>query len=82
MTIKDTFYSNEQLLKICEYGTPIEINEAEKELLARGNTVTADFKVQRTVKGSALYNEPTIKPDDDVTVVNGKITEVNGQPYP
>lgn len=51
------------------------------ELTRRGNTVV-DGKLEKTVLGSALYNEPNIKPDDRVTVTNGKITAVNGNPFP
>jgi hypothetical protein len=55
--------------------------ECTAELTRRGNTVV-DGQLQKTVKGSALINEPSIGADDVVTVTDGKITAVNGQPYP
>ncbi len=53
----------------------------EDELERRGNTIV-DGKLQKTMKGSELYNQETIAADDVVTVTNGKITAVNGNPYP
>jgi hypothetical protein len=74
-------YSNEQLLKLADSGTAAEKVLADAELLRRGNT-NVDGRAQRTVKGSVLHNEPTIAADDDVTITDGKITAVNGNPYP
>ena len=59
---------------------------ATAELTKRGNTVVYDAednaKLAREVLGSTLYNQPNIAADDVVTVTNGKITAVNGVPYP
>lgn len=83
MTTKElSTYSNEELLRLYKTGTQPEKDECEAVLLRRGNTITEKGEAQRIVKGSALHNEPTIAPDDDVTVTNGKITAVNGQAYP
>lgn len=59
---------------------------ATAELTKRGNTVVEDAKgnpqLEREILGSTLYNQPNIAADDVVTVTNGKITAVNGVPYP
>ena len=59
---------------------------ATAELTKRGNTVVYDVEdnaqLAREVLGSTLYNQPNIAPNDVVTVTNGKITAVNGIPFP
>jgi 20S proteasome alpha/beta subunit len=58
---------------------------ATEELAKRGNevvTVEGVAKLAREILGSTLYNQPNIAADDVVTVTNGKITAVNGVPYP
>ena len=55
--------------------------ECTAKLTRRGNTVV-DGQLQKTVAGSALINEPQIAADDVVTITDGKITAVNGNPYP
>lgn len=59
---------------------------ATAELTKRGNTVVYDAEdnaqLAREVLGSTLYNQPNIAADDVATVTNGKITAVNGIPYP
>lgn len=67
--------SNEAL---CAAGT----TAAKGELTKRGNTWVDSKTVFRMVKGSQLYGYATISPNDDVKVQNGKVVEVNGNPYP
>lgn len=59
---------------------------ATAELAKRGNTVVFDDEdnpqLQRQVLGSTLYNQSEISADDTVTITNGRITAVNGVPYP
>jgi hypothetical protein len=59
---------------------------ATDELTKRGNTVVYDAEdtaqLAREVLGSTLYNQPNIAANDVVTVTNGKITAVNGIPFP
>jgi len=60
--------------------------EAEDVLIERGNYLDLDKdqapngKLARDVKGSSLPGRPNIYPGDDVKIVNGRITEVNGKP--
>lgn len=73
---------NRDLLAASEAGD----EAATAELTKRGNTVVYDAEdnalLERQVAGSTLYNQPNIAADDVVTVTNGKITAVNGVPYP
>lgn len=78
----DRFYSNEELCRLAEFGTVEEQAAAERRLNDRGNTLNDDFTVTKTVRGSALYNQPDIAADDVVEVTNGRITAVNGNPWP
>lgn len=55
---------------------------AIEELDRRGNTAISPTELQKTIKGSQLIGYGLIKPDDVVTVVNGRVKTVNGNPYP
>lgn len=57
-------------------------DEAVAELSLRGNTVLEGGRLEKTVRGSELLNYPTIKDDDVVTIVDGAVVAVNGNPYP
>lgn len=52
------------------------------ELKRRGNTVISATEVEKTIRGSQLHGYSDIKGRDVVTVVNGRVTTVNGNPYP
>jgi hypothetical protein len=69
---------NRDLLRLADEGDA----GATAQLTARGNTVVDANTLQRTLKGSDLIGYPTIKSDDVVTVQNGKVVQVNGNPYP
>lgn len=79
MTNKDFLRTqgNEKLLPLAVDGDVL----AESVLLERGNTVE-DGMVTRVTTGDKIYGHPDIKPRDSVTVQNGAITKVNGNPYP
>lgn len=76
------FYSNEELCRLAEFGTVAEQAAADRILRDRGNVLNADYTITKTVKGSQLYNQPDIAADDVVEVTNGRITSVNGNPWP
>lgn len=69
---------NEQLAPLAFSGD----TAAQDELTKRGNTAISATEVSRTMKGSALHGYTSISDRDDVTVVNGVVTQVNGNPYP
>lgn len=52
------------------------------ELARRGNVAISDTEIQKDIKGSDLIGYADIRGSDDVTVVNGRVTTVNGNPYP
>lgn len=68
---------NEKLLPLAIGGDA----NAGDVLAERGNSLK-DGMVTRTVLGSAIYGHPDIASEDIVQIQNGKITEVNGNPYP
>lgn len=53
-----------------------------EELAKRGSVAVSETEVERKLKGSQLYGYPTIADSDSVTVRNGKVVSVNGNPYP
>lgn len=52
------------------------------ELTRRGNTVVSETEVSRKMFGRDLIGYSMIRDTDRVLVVNGKVKEVNGQPFP
>lgn len=69
---------NEKLLPLAVAGDA----DAEAVLLERGNTVE-DGMATRVVKGTKIFGmSEVIRPNDDVTVQNGRVTKINGKAYP
>lgn len=69
---------NRELLSLADGGD----TGATDQLLARGNTVVDSTTLAKTIKGSDLIGYPQIKQDDVVVINNGKVVQVNGNPYP
>jgi hypothetical protein len=78
LTINYATLDNRDLLRLADEGD----EGATAQLGARGNTIVDATTLARTIKGSDLIGYPGIKSDDVVTVHNGKVVEVNGNPYP
>ncbi len=78
MTIDYATLDNVQLLALSTDGD----DDATAELADRGNTVVDSTTLAKTIKGSDLIGYTTINPDDVVVINNGKVVQVNGNPYP
>lgn len=73
-----TTLDNRELLRLADAGDA----QAVDQLAARGNTVVDATTLSKTIVGSDLIGYPTIKSDDVVVINNGKVVQVNGNPYP
>ncbi len=78
MRVNYATIDNRELLRLADTGD----TAATDELSDRGNTVVDANTLSKTILGSELIGYSAINPGDVVKIHNGKVVEVNGNPYP